>query len=67
MLLLFDDIKIKVSRKTGKKQKENQVGCTGAGKRLKGIIREESREGKTGTVSELSLEGRGPLICSCML
>ena len=33
MLLLFDGNKIKMARKTGKKQKENPVGCTGEGKR----------------------------------
>ena len=32
-MLLFDDDKIKVARKPGKKQKENPVGCTGEGKR----------------------------------
>ena len=31
--LLFDDNKIKMARKPGKKQKENMVGCTGEGKR----------------------------------
>ena len=39
-----------------KKQKENPVGCTGEGKSWKGNIREGSREGKTGTILELSLE-----------
>ena len=33
MLLLFDDNKIKMSRKPGKKQKENPVGYTGEGER----------------------------------
>ena len=28
-LLLFDDNKVRMSRKPGKKQKENLVGCTG--------------------------------------
>ena len=31
-LLLFDGNKIKMTRKSGKKQKENPVGCTGEGK-----------------------------------
>ena len=35
-LLLFDDNKIKTARKPGMKQKENPVGCTGEGMRLKG-------------------------------
>ena len=47
-----------MAMKPGKKQKENPAGCTGEGKRWKGNIREESREGKTGTVLELSLEVR---------
>ena len=42
MLLFFDDYKIKMARKPGKKQKENLVGCTGEGKSLKGIIGEGS-------------------------
>ena len=50
-LLLFDDKKITIARKPGKKQKENTVGCTGEGKLLKG----NNREGKTRTVLELSL------------
>ena len=33
LLLLFDNIKVKMARKPGKKQKENPVGCTGEGKR----------------------------------
>ena len=33
LLLLFDDNKIKMARKPGKKQKENPVGFTGKGKR----------------------------------
>ena len=45
-VLLFDDKKIKMENK----QKENQVGCTGEGK----------REGKTGTVLELSLKVSWP-------
>ena len=53
---MFDDNKIKMVRKPGKKQKENPVVCTREGKILKGNIRKGSREGKTGTVSELSLE-----------
>ena len=61
LLLLFDDDKIKIARKTGKKQEGNPVGCIGEGKRCKGNIREGSREGKTGTVLELSLEARWPL------
>ena len=32
-LLLFDDIKVKMERKPGKKQKKNPVECTGEGKR----------------------------------
>ena len=40
--LLFDD-KIKMARKAGKKQKENPVGCTGEGKRLKGSKRRVQR------------------------
>ena len=32
-LLLFDDNKIKMARKPGKKQKENPVGCTGESKK----------------------------------
>ena len=32
-MLLFDDIKIKMARKSGMKQKENPVGCTEEGKR----------------------------------
>ena len=39
MLLLFDDDKIKIARKPGKKQRENPVGCTGEGRRLSGNIR----------------------------
>ena len=31
--LLFDDSKIKMERKLGKKHKENQVGCTREGRR----------------------------------
>ena len=40
LLLLFDDNKIKVARKPGKKQKQNPVGCTREGKRPKRNIRE---------------------------
>ena len=32
-LLLFDENKVKMSRKTEKKRKENPVECTGEGKR----------------------------------
>ena len=32
-LLLFDGNKVKMARKSGKKQKENLVGCTGEDKR----------------------------------
>ena len=39
-----------MTRKPGKKQMENPVGCTGEGNRWKWIIREWSREGKTRTV-----------------
>ena len=42
--------KIKMSRKPGKRQKENPARCTEEGKRWKGNIREGSREGKAGTV-----------------
>ena len=56
MFLLFDDSKIRMARKPEKKEKENPVGCTGEGKRRKGNI----REGKTGTVLQLSLEVRWP-------
>ena len=45
-------LKIKIARK---KQNENPVGCTGEGKILKSNTREGSREGKTGTVFQLSL------------
>ena len=47
-----------MERKSEKKQKENPVGCTEKGKILKGNIREGSKEGKTGTVLELSFEVR---------
>ena len=50
--MLFGDDRVNRARKPGKKQKENPVGCTGEGKISKGNI----REGKTGTVLELSLE-----------
>ena len=33
LLLFFDDNKIKMVRKPGKKQKKNPVGCTGEGKK----------------------------------
>ena len=39
MLLLFDDNKIKMARKAGKKKEENLVKCTGGGKTRKGNIR----------------------------
>jgi len=59
LLFLFDDNKVKMARKPGKKQKENPVGCAaGEVKRRKGNIREGSREGRTETVLELSLELR---------
>ena len=32
-LLLYDDNKVKMARKPGKKRKENPVGCTGEGRR----------------------------------
>ena len=35
MLLLFDDKRIKMARKPGNKPNENQLGCTGKGKRWK--------------------------------
>ena len=47
LLLLFDDNKIKVARKPGKKQKQNPVGCTREGKRPKRNIREGYKAGKT--------------------
>ena len=53
-MLLFDDNRVKMARKPGKKQKENPVGCTGERKRWKGNIKEgSSREGNTGTAIEL--------------
>ena len=58
LLFLFNENKIKMARKPEKKQKENLVGCTGEGKRLRENIRKGSREGKMGTVLELSLEMR---------
>ena len=57
-LLLFDDNKIKMSRKPVKKQKENPVGYIGKGKIWKGNVRNGSRDGKTGIVLELNLEAR---------
>ena len=45
--MLFDDNKIKIAKKPGKRQKENPARCTGEGKRWKWNIREVSREGKT--------------------
>ena len=53
-MLLIDDSKITMTRKLGKKQKGNPVGCTGEGKRTKLNI----REGKTGTVLDFRLEVR---------
>ena len=32
-MLLFDDNKVKIARKPGKKQKENPESCTGEGNR----------------------------------
>ena len=55
--MLFDDNKIKMTRKPGKKQKENTVGCAGEGN-----IRKGSREDKTGTVLDLSLYVSGTLM-----
>ena len=49
---------MEMTRKTGKKQKENPVGPTEEGTRRKGNIREESSEGKTRIVLEFSLEVR---------
>ena len=60
-LLLFDDDKIEIARKPGKKQKGNQVGYIGDSKRWIGNIRKGYREGKTVTVSVFSLEVRWPL------
>ena len=45
-LLLYDDNRIKITRKPRKKQKENPVGCTGKGKRRKENIGGGYREGK---------------------
>ena len=45
--------KVKMARNPGKKRKENPVGCTGEGKKLKGNI----REGKTGTALEMKENG----------
>ena len=39
-VFFYDDNKIKMARKPGKKQKENQVECTGEGKLWKGNIRD---------------------------
>ena len=33
LLYFFDDNKMKMARKPGKKHKENPIGCTGEGKR----------------------------------
>ena len=55
---MFNDNKIKMARKPGKKQEENPVDYTGEDKRWNGNIREGSREGYTGTVLELNLEVR---------
>ena len=52
MLFLFDNNKIKMARKPGKKLKENPVECPGEDKIWRGNI----REGKTGTGLELTLE-----------
>ena len=49
---------MRIVRKPGKKQKENPVGCTGEGKIRKYYIRGGLREGKMGTILELSLEVR---------
>ena len=51
-MLLFDDNKIQMARKPGKKQKENPVEFTGEDEKWKG----NTIEGKTGTVLELNLE-----------
>ena len=59
ILLLFDDNMIKMARKPEKKQKENPVVRIGEGKKMKNKYKRRvnrSREGKTGTVLELSLE-----------
>ena len=42
--LLFDDNKIKMARKPGKKQKQNPVRCTGEGKRWKGNMRKGTKK-----------------------
>ena len=53
---LLDENKIRIARKPGKKHKEIPLGCTEEGKRWKENIREGSREGRTRTSLELSLE-----------
>ena len=42
-MLLFDDNKVKIARKPGKKQKKNPVGCNGEAKRWKGNKRSVQR------------------------
>ena len=42
-MLLFDDNKIKMARKWGKKQMRNPAGCAGEGKRRKGNKRKVLR------------------------
>ena len=54
LLFLFDDNKIKMARKPGKKLKENPVGCIGEGKDEKEIYEKGIYESfKTETVLEL--------------
>ena len=55
----------KMATKPWKKQKENPAGCAEEGKRLKGNITEGPREGKAGTVLELSLEISDPCKVGC--
>ena len=57
-MLLFDDNKIKMARKSAKKKKNYPVWCTGEGKRREGNIRKGSRDSNTRSVMELSLEVR---------
>ena len=49
-LFMFDDNKIKMARKPGKKLKESPVGYTWEGHRWKENIREGSRDVEMGTI-----------------
>ena len=60
---LYLDITFKYQQNKNSKEAREETegkssGCTGEGKRLIGNIRVGSREGKTGTVLQLSLEVR---------